>query len=127
MALKVISPPALMKIPPPFPALPVPSAFPLLTLRLLSVRLPPAATSRMRKASADARAMVEPLPLIVMLLVITGSPFAPLAPLLAAAVRGYVHPAASVMTGPPALLALLIAALSPALSPQATLMSARAT
>src|SRR5215831_636386 len=105
--------PAKLNIPPPGPGVSPP-----VIVRFCKVRFPPGpSTSKMRNGWLLRRAIVAPLPLIVIAEVITGSPFGPSAPLLPALVSRYVHPAASPMVPPPPELAALTAAISPAAPP----------
>src|SRR4051812_32692642 len=80
---------------------------PPLMVAALIVRAAPLATFRMRKLGADAlRLIVAPRPLMVMLLVMAGRPFAP----LSGATSVYVQPLARFSASAPGvLLAVLIA------------------
>src|ERR1700688_1519818 len=87
------------------PVDPLVSRRPLLTVSESRLRLPEPATSKIRKVGvpeAEERAIVAPLPAMVTVPVITGSPVPPPPSVeLLAAVSVYVHPLASVTLPPP--------------------------
>src|SRR5581483_9450698 len=109
--------PPRLRMPPPKPAGPPPETFPPVTVRPFTRRLPPAEPSivMIRKLLLEP-AIVAPLPLIVIAVVITGSPVVPSPATVVPDVIEYVQPDARLIT-PPAAFALAAAATSPAPPP----------
>src|SRR5690348_14929000 len=125
-ALFRVSVPERFRMPPPAPVAILPDTCPPVIVTRLTVSAPPEVPSiAMIRKFVELPAIVAFLPLIVIGVTTTGRPLPPITG-LSRAVSEYVQPAARLIDPPPAALTVFTAAISPALSPQATLTDAAA-